>query len=244
MDSGLLVLTRSSGAGIAYYDPSTGTDSLLGFIRADGTRIGSPFGTDVDFLYRSESPAELPFIRDGRVLGRISSNHADVEVLSEHARSPIVQSGSLMWIEDGHLMGAAASGGGYVSKNSLPEISVSTASLNTSAVLIAGTGDRMSAVVDSFLVDVDLKLDKFRKIKSADLILPQANGVIVAHGRTSDTWVLSDGTVSLPGALTDLGPVHLAFSGKFIAAYDPFSEGGEFRVRAAAIAGSGANLSY
>lgn len=244
MDSGLLVLTRSSGAGIAYYDPSTGTDSLLGFIRSDGTRIGSPFGTDVDFLYRSESPVELPFIRDGRVLGRISSNHADVEVLSEHARSPIVQSGSLMWIEDGHLMGAAASGGGYVSKNSLPEISVSTASLNTSAVLIAGTGDRMSAVVDSFLVDVDLKLDKFRKIKSADLILPQANGVIVAQGRTSDTWVLSDGTVSLPGALTDLGPVHLAFSGKFIAAYDPFSEGGEFRVRAAAIAGSGANLSY
>ena len=244
MDSGLLVLTRSSGAGIAFYDPATGTDSLLGFIRTDGTRIASPFGTDVDFLYRSESPVELPFIGDGRVLGRISSNHADVEVLSERAQSPIVQSGSLMWIEDGHLMGAAASGGGYVSKTPLPDMSGSSAALSTSGVLIAGAGDRMSAVVDSFLVDVDLKADKFKKIKPADLILPQANGVIVANRRPADTWVLSDGTVALPGALTDLGTVHLAFSAKFIAAYDPFSGGGEFRVRAATIVGSGANLSY
>lgn len=244
MDSGLLVLTRSHGAGIAYYDPSLGTDSLLGFIRADGTRIGCPFGTDVDFLYVSESSAELPFIRDGRILGRLSQNHADVEVLSEHARSPIVQSGGLRWVEDGHLMRAGPEGGGYVSKEPLPDISESASDSKISAVLVSDAGERIAAVVDRVLVDVDLKADKFKKVKAADLILPQSAGVIVATAVSAGKWSLSDGTVALPASLRDLGPVRLGCSDKYVTAYDPFAESGEVRVRAVAMSGSGAPIAY
>jgi hypothetical protein len=79
LDAGLLVLSRSSGAGIAFYDPSSGVDSMLGFIKAeDGTSMGRPFGEDVDFMYATESPGDLPFIRDGRVLGRVSWTHGEV----------------------------------------------------------------------------------------------------------------------------------------------------------------------
>lgn len=244
MDSGLIVLSRSNGAGIAYYDPTLGTDSLLGFIRMDGTRIGCPFGNDVAFLYRSESPIEMPFIRDGRVLGRLSQNHANVEVLSENARSPVAQSSSLSWIEDGNLVRAAPEGGGFVSKDPLPDLSDAPTSTKPSAVLVVNSGDRLAAVIDGVLIDVDLKTDKFKKVKPADLIIPQTNGVVVASRMSADKWKLSDGTVALPSYLSDLGPVCLSYSDKYLAVYDPFSEVGELRVKAVPFSGLGAPLVY
>ena len=244
LDAGLLVLTKSSDGRIAYYDPAMGVDSTLGCVHADGTRIGNPFAASVDFLYASESPSSLPFLRDGSILGRLSRNHADVEVLSDRAVSPVVQSGVLRWIEGGQVLGASTVGGDQVIKAPLPDVSRSSAPAVVTAMLLSDAGDRLYALADGALVDVDLKADKFRKVKNADQLFPQPGGVVVATQGNKDMWVLSDGTTNLPEGLKGLGQVRLGYSDKYLATYVPFSEGGLLRVRAASISRPGDALSY
>jgi hypothetical protein len=244
LDAGLLVLTRSTEGRIAYYDPAMGVESQLGYVRSNGTRVGTPFGASVDFLYASESPSTLPFLREGAILGRLSGNHADIEILSERAANPVVQSGILRWIEGGLLMGASAVGGDQVTKDSLPDVSRSSAPAVVTAVLFSDAGDRLFALADGTLVDADLKADKFGKVKNADQIFPLPGGVIVATRGDKDSWEFSDGTINVPKELKALGQSRLGYSDKYIAAYVPFSEGGWLKVRAASISRAGDGLSY
>lgn len=244
MDGGLIVLSRSNGAGIAYYDPLLGSDALLGFVRAeDGTRIGCPFGSDVDFIYPSASPDVMPFLRDGRILGRLSRTHADVEVLSEYAKSPVVQSGRLRWIVGQQLMGASSEGGGVITKEDLPAISRSAPGVIT-GVLSAGAAEKLFMIVDGNLVEADLNADKFRNVRSADIIFPFGDGVLAASRRGDGSWILSDGNVALPSFIKDLGPVGIAASGNYLAVYNPLVDGRYFKAKALSVTGTGAGLTY
>lgn len=244
LDAGLLVLTRSLDGRIAHYDPARGGEVQLGYVHANGTRVGSPFGPSVDFVYASESPSSLPFLREGPILGRLSGNHADIEILSERAVSPVVQSGILRWIEGGQLMGASALGGYQVTKASLPDVSSSSTPSVVASVLLSDAGDRLFALADGVLVDVDLKADKFHKVKKADQIFPLPGGVVVATRADKERWEFSDGTTAVPEGLKGLGQAWLGYSDKYLAAYVPFSEGGFLKVRAASISRPGDAMSY
>jgi hypothetical protein len=244
LDAGLLVLTRAAGSGIFYYNPDFGAERTVEVVQAvDGRRVACPFGLDADFIYVSDAFGELPFLRDGKVLGRVAKGHAQVEVLTESAQSPVIQTGWLKWIEGGKIMGASLEGGSALTSEEMPALSYSVAA-SVSGLLPSKVDDGFSVVVEGVLVDVDLKSDKFRKLGAADLILPQVGGVLVASRRTADTWVLADGTVALPNFLKELGPVHLAVSDKYTAVFDPLDGTGYLKVKAVPVSGDTGNKSF
>lgn len=231
LDAGLLVLSRSNGAGIAFYDPATGTDTLLGFVTADdGKSRGCPFGSDVDLMYASDSPDDLPFLRDGRALGRLSATHGNVEVISEQAESPLILAGRLRWLEGKQLMGASPSGGSGLTREELPSFS-STQKGGVTGMLHVKPDDRLALILDGTLVDVDLRNDKFVKRGLADMILALPDGVVTAADRGGDIWVLADGTIPLPPALKDLGPVRIAFSPSYLSVFKFDSATGRMRTK-------------
>ena len=219
LDAGLLVLSRSNGAGIAFYDPATGTDSLLGFVTAeDGKGRGCPFGSDVDLMYASDSPADLPFLRDGRALGRLSATHGNVEVISEQAESPLILAGRLRWLEGKQLMSASSLGASGLTREELPSFSSSQKG-GVTGMLHVKPDERLALILDGALVDVDLRNDKFVKRGLADKLLALPDGVVTAADRGGDIWVLADGTIPLPPALKDLGPVRIAVSPGYLSVY-------------------------
>ncbi len=239
---GVLVLSRAYGAGISYYRPSRGTDEALGFVRADGTRIARPFGAGVDFLYVSSSPADLPLISEGPILGRVSAGMTDVEVLSENAKNPVARAGVVRWLENGNLMGTSPAGGTAVTKEQLPATSASPAKV-TEVHVPEGQG-RLDLLVDGLLVEADLSADTFKKVKAADSMMPYSGGVLAASRASDDTWILSDGTVPLPGLLKEVGATRLGVSAGFVTVFDPFSEGAAMKVRAVPVSGTGAAISF
>jgi hypothetical protein len=233
LDAGLLVLSRSSGAGIAFYDPSSGVDSMLGFIKAeDGTSMGRPFGEDVDFMYATESPGDLPFIRDGRVLGRVSRTHGDVEVISERAISPVIMAGQLRWIEAGFVSGASPLGGISLSKTELPSLSRSRKGVISGVLHLKAEG-KLAMNIDGSLVSVDLGTDKFTKFGQADVLFPRSGGVVTASAQADDHYFLGEGTVPLPSPLRELGPVKLAVSPGYLAVFKPTATGGRTWIKGA-----------
>jgi hypothetical protein len=234
LDAGLLVLSRAYGAGIGFYDASTGVDSMLGFIKAeDGARIGCPFGTDVDFMYASDSPDVLPFIRDGRVLGRVSRTHGDVEVISERAISPVIMTGQLRWLDSGHLFGAGPLGGMTLSKTELPSLSRSRKGV-VSGLLHLKSDAKFAMSIDGALVSVDLGTDKFTKHGRADVLFSRPGGVVAATVQSEGHYSLSEGTVALPAPLRELGPVKLAVSPGHLAVFKTKAPGGKTWIKGVA----------
>jgi hypothetical protein len=244
LDAGLLLLSRTNGAGIAFYDPSTGTDSLLGFVTSDdGKSRGCPFGSDVDFMYASDSPADLPFIRDGRALGRLSSTHGNVEVISEQAESPLILAGRLRWLEGNQLLGAGPLGATAVTKEELPSFSSSQKGVVT-GMLHADSAEKIALILDGALVEVDLRKDKFVRHGLADVLFALPNGVVTAADRGGDTWVLADGTAALPPAVKDLGPVRLATSSEYLSVYKNDSAGRRFWTKGVSYSGANEGIDY
>jgi hypothetical protein len=234
LDAGLLVLSRTNGAGVAFYDPSLGTDSRLGFVKAeDGAPVERPFGADVDFMYASESPGVLPFIRDGGVLGRLTRTHGNVEIISEHAVSPVIMTGQLRWIESGHVAGAGPIGGTSITKTELPSLSRSRKGVISGFIHLKSEA-KITMIIDGSLVSVDLGADRFTKYGQADVLLPRPGGVITASAQSEGRFFLGEGTVALPSSLREIGPVRLAVSPGYVAVFNPSAPGGKSWIKGVA----------
>jgi hypothetical protein len=244
LDAGLLVLTRTASPGVFYYNPDLGVESALDVVQvSDGRRLACPFGADAELIYISDAQGDLPFLRDGKVLGRLAKGHVQVEVLTESAQSPVIQSGWLKWSEGGKVMGASLEGGSALTSEEMPALSFA-APATVSGLWSAKDGEGMSAVIDGGLVDVDLRSDKFRKLGAADLVLPHGGGVLAVSRKSADTWVLADGTVPLPSLFKDLGPIHLAVSDKYAAVFNPLDGIGCLKVMAVPASGDAGSKSF
>jgi hypothetical protein len=194
-------------------------------------------------MYASDSPADLPFLRDGRVLGRLSSTHGDVEVISEQADSPLILAGRLRWLEGDKLMGAGPLGATAVSKEELPSFSSSQKGVVT-GILHANHDVKIAMILDGSLVEVDLRKDKFVRHGLADVLFALPNGVVTAADRGGDTWVLADGTAPLPPGLKDLGPVRLASSSEYLSVYKNDSAGRRFWTKGVSYSGVTDGIDY
>ncbi len=234
LDAGLLVLKRANGVGVAFYDPATGVDTMMKFVKADDRAdMRCPFDTDVDFMYASDSPDVLPFIHDGRVLGRISRTHGEVEIISERAISPVIMSGQLRWLESGYVVGAGPLGGMILSKVELPSLSRSRKGV-VAGVLHLKSEAKLAMSIDGSLVSVDLGTDKFTKHGQADILFPRPGGVVAASVQSEGHYFLSDGTVALPPPLRELGPVKLAVSPAHLAVFKNSAPGGRTWIKGVA----------